>query len=142
VAEVFPTQISIQADIEIEVVVSSALIDEFNRREEDFMNLGVNREISIFPNLYNLIVLVDEAGERDSILTQCKGFYNPEDFALAAGEVPLVYLSRLIEDLPDHVMEALIAADPRVLETGDGDDTSVIDITDPVDSFGFTSSGT
>ena len=127
---VYPKQITLQADIELQVVVSSAIIDEFNRREEGFMNLRVSHEISIFPNIYNLVTLLDEADERDAILTQCKGFYDPQDHALAAGEVPVVRLSRNIEDLPEEVMDRLTAAEPRIIETGSDDGTSVIDITD------------
>lgn len=126
----FPDQISMQADIEIETAVASALIDEFNRREEDFMNLRVGHDIFIFPNIYNIVVLTDIAGEREAILTQCKGFYDPEVEERAAGEVPVVQLSRNIEPLPDALMERLTAADPRVLEAATDQGTSVIDITD------------
>lgn len=126
----FPSQISIQADIEIETEISGALIDEFNRRTEGFMNLRVGEDISIYPNLYNIVVLVDASGEREAILTQCLGYYDPEEEELAAGEVPLVYLTRNIEDPPEHVMERLIAADPRVIESGSDDGTTIIDITD------------
>lgn len=126
----FPSQISIQADIEIKTTVSGAIIDEFNRRSEGFMNLRVGEDISIYPNLYNLIILVDASGERDAILTQCMGFYDPEKDELAAGEVPLVYLTRNIRELPEEIMERLVAADPRVVEGDLSGGTTVIDVTD------------
>lgn len=129
----FPKRISLQADIELETEISSALIDEFNRREEDFFNLRVGIDIPIYPNRFNIVLLKDVAGEREPILTQCKGFYDPDAENLAAGEVPLVQLSRIIEEPPEYIIEQMIAADPRVLESGSDQGTSIIDVTDRED---------
>lgn len=126
----FPKQITLQADIELEAAISAALIDEFNRREQDFMNFRVLLDLPFFPNIHNIVILNDVTGERDPIFTQCKGFYDPDAENLAAGEVPLVRLSRNIEPVPDDVMDRLIAADPRVLEASQDQGTSIIDVTD------------
>lgn len=111
-------QIQLQADIELKVFISSALIDEFNSRPEGFMNLAVGKDISIFPNLYNLVLLQDITGERPPILTQCMGVYNPDTENAASGEVPIVYLQTEILELPDEVLEELLAADQRILNAG------------------------
>jgi len=125
VTKKFPTQISLQADLEFEVLVSSALLDEFDQRSEGFMNLQVGFDLPIFPNIYNLILLTDSAGEREPILTQCRGFYDPEVDELQAGEIPVVQLSRNIEPVPDSVLDFLTAADPRILETGSDQGTVI-----------------
>lgn len=115
----YPALITTQADIELETFVSAAIIDEFNSREEQgFMNLRVGIDIQIFPNYNNIVLLKDVNGEREPILTQCRGMYIPEQERLAAGEVPYVRLDREIQDIPDHVFDKMIGADPRVVETG------------------------
>lgn len=124
-----PSQITIQSDIEIETTVASALIDEFNRREQGFMNLRVGEDITVFPNMYNIVILVDVAGERDAIITQCNGFYDPEEEELASGEFPYVRLTRTIIPPPEHIIEKMIGADPFFLEAPDDQGTSIVDIT-------------
>ena len=125
----FPTQVSIQGDIELEVTVASRVIDEFNAREEDFINLRVGVDIPIFPNLYNLILLKDIAGEREPIFCQCMGCYDPDIENRSAGEIPAVYLTRNIQPIPDQLMEELIAADPRILEAAGPESTVIVDVT-------------
>lgn len=124
-----PKKVSIQADIELTAIVSGSLIDEFNGRSEGFMNLQVGRDLNVFPNYYNLVLLLDADGIREAILTQCNGVYDPEEEELAAGLYPFVRLTRNIESLPDHVLSTFIAADPRILETGGQNNTIIRDIT-------------
>ena len=124
-----PTQISRQGDIEVEAFVSAAIIDEFNAREEDFMNLRVGIDIPIYPNMWNIVVLKDITGDRDPIITQCHGFYDPDDQNRSAGVIPYVQLSREIRDLPEQLLEELVAADPRILEAASDQGTVIVDVT-------------
>lgn len=124
-----PTQISRQGDVEFDAVVSAAVIDEFNAREDGTMNLRVGIDIPIFPNLWNIIILKDVTGEREPIITQCTGFYDPDAENKAAGVVPFVRLDREIRDLPDALLEEMVAADPRVLESAADQGTRIIDVT-------------
>lgn len=124
-----PTQISRQGDVEFDATVSAAIIDEFNGRDEGFMNLRVGIDIPIFPNLWNIIILHDVTGEREPIITQCTGFYDPDAENKTAGSVPFVRLDREIRDLPEALLEELIAADPRVLEAAADQGTRIIDVT-------------
>lgn len=123
-----PAQISLEADIELEAFVSSAVIAEFSRSTTGAMNLRVGIDIPLFPNRYNVILLKDITGQREPILAQCTGFYDPDVEEKAAGEVAMVRLDRNLTPLPEAVLERLTAADPRVIEGGESGGTSFVEV--------------
>lgn len=125
----FPSQITLQADIEVEVTISDALLDEFERRDESFLNFRVGIDIPIYPNYYNIVILNSASGEREPIITMCTGYYDPEIEELKSGATPVVRLDRNLLDLPDGLLDRLTAASPNSIEGGDDQGTEIVDVT-------------